>query len=93
MSDRVLSTMTARETITRMQQVNNGPLMDQIQQLANMGQTLSDPGVWDGNLAQRFRGDWPQQHQQLRQAQETLEQLRAQSQQINQNIMGAGGNA
>lgn len=92
MADRVLSTLTARETIQRMQQIINGPLLEQIQQLANLGQTLSDPNVWDGNLATRFRGDWPQQHQQLRHAQETLERLRAQSQQINQNIMSAGGN-
>ncbi|MCB9120421.1 MAG: hypothetical protein M9936_02500 [Caldilinea sp.] len=92
MSDRVLSTVTAKETITRMQQIISGPLMDQIQQLANLGQTLSDPNVWDGTLAIKFRGDWPQTHQTLKQAQEALEQLRANSQQINQNIMTAGGN-
>jgi len=68
MSDRVLSTVTAKETITRMQQIISGP------------------------LAIKFRGDWPQTHQTLKQAQEALEQLRANSQQINQNIMTAGGN-
>jgi len=93
MSDRVLSTGTAKQAIQKMQQIINGPLTEQIDALNREGQTLSDPNVWDGNLAQKFRSDWPQMHSALLKAKEAVEQLRAQSQQINQDIMSAGGNA
>jgi uncharacterized protein YukE len=93
MSGRVLSTDTAKQAIQKMQQIINGPLMEQIDALNREGQTLSDPNVWDGNLAQQFRNDWPQTHSALLKAKEAVEQLRAQSQQINQDIMTAGGNA
>lgn len=93
MSDRVLSTMTAKETIVKMQQVINGPLVEQIQQLAQQGQTLSDANVWDGQLAIKFRGEWPQTHQSLVKTKEALEELRRNIEQINRNIMTAGGNA
>jgi len=92
MSERVLSTAAAKEAIQKMQQVINGPLMEQIDALNREGQTLSDPNVWDGRLAQQFRQDWPQMHSTLMKAKEALEELRANSQRINQDIMTAGGN-
>ncbi len=92
MTDRVLSSGQAREAIQRLQQIVSGPLMEQINTLAREGQTLSQPDVWDGRLAQQFRSDWPQQHTALMRARDTLEDLRQQAQQINQNIMQAGGN-
>jgi uncharacterized protein YukE len=93
MAGRVLSTDSARQAIQKMQQIVNGPLMEQIESLNREGQTLSDPNVWDGNLAQQFRGDWwPQMHNALLKAKEAVEQLRANAQRINQDIMTAGGN-
>ena len=92
MSDRVLSTMTAKETIVKMRQVINGPLMEQIQQLAQQGQTLSDRNVWDGNLANDFRTRWQETHQTLMKTQQALDELRQTIEQINSNIMTAGGN-
>jgi len=92
MSERVLSTAQAEQAIQQMQQIINGPLADQIDALNRQGQTLSDANVWDGRLAQKFRQDWPQMHSTLMKAKEAVEQLRAQSQQINQDIMRAGGN-
>jgi uncharacterized protein YukE len=92
MAGRVLSTDTAKQSINKMQQIINGPLMEQISALNNEGQTLSDPGVWDGNLAQKFRGEWPQHHSALTKAKEAVEQLRQQIQAINEDIMRAGGN-
>ncbi len=92
MSERVLSTVTAKQSIVRMQQVINGPLLDQINSLNREGQTLSDVNNWDGRLAQQFRGEWPNIYRTLMQAKEQLEQLRSQVQQINDNIMSAGGN-
>jgi uncharacterized protein YukE len=92
MSERVLSTETARQAIQKMQQIINGPLMEQIDALNREGQTLSDPNVWDGRLAQQFRSEWPQTHSALMKAKEALEELRADSDQINQDIMTAGGN-
>ena len=93
MATRVLSTETAKASITRMQQVINGGLIEQIEALNREGQTLSQPDVWDGNLATQFRGNWPQTYQALVKAKQGLEELRANVQKINQNIMSAGGNA
>jgi len=92
MSERVLSTGEAKQAITKMQQIINGPLMEQIDALNREGQTLSDPNVWDGRLAQQFRNEWPQTHSTLLKTKEALEELRANSQRINQDIMTAGGN-
>ena len=92
MAGRVLSTDTAKSSITKMQTIINGPLLEQINALNSEGQTLSDSNVWDGNLAQQFRGQWPEMHSALQKAREAVEQLRQQIQTINENIMTAGGN-
>jgi len=93
MTDRVLSTQTARQAITKLQQIINGGLIEQLQALKQEGQILSDPNVWDGQLAVQFREEWQATYQSLEKTQQQLEQLRAKSQKINQNIMQAGGNA
>jgi uncharacterized protein YukE len=93
MPDRVLSSGEARASIQRFQSVINGPLLDQINALNREGQLLSDPNNWDGRLAQEFRATWPETHQQLLRVKESLEELRQRVQQINQNILQAGGNA
>jgi uncharacterized protein YukE len=93
MPDRVLSSGEARASIQRFQSVINGPLLDQINALNREGQLLSDPNNWDGRLAQEFRASWPETHQQLLRVKESLEELRQRVQQINQNILQAGGNA
>ena len=92
MADRVLSTGEARQAITKMQQIINGPLLDQITQLNNQGQILSNPNVWDGRLASQFRSDWPEVNATLIKAKNALEELRTSVQKINENIMTAGGN-
>ncbi len=92
MSDRVLSTATARETIVAFQAIITGPLLDQLNQLNSKGQILSQPDNWDGRLATEFRTYWADTHQKLMSIQQALEELRRQIQQINQNIMQAGGN-
>jgi uncharacterized protein YukE len=93
MSDRVLSTATAREAITAFQAIVNGPLIEQISQLNSKGQILSQPNNWDGQLAIQFRSHWSDTHQRLIAIQQSLEELRRQIHQINQNIMQAGGNS
>ncbi len=91
---RVLSTDEAKSSIQRVQQLVSGPLSDQIRQLDGEGRTLSDPNVWDGNLANEFRGSiWPQTKSALDKMTIALEELRARIEVINQNIMTAGGNA
>jgi uncharacterized protein YukE len=92
MTDRVLTTAQAREAIQKLQQIINGPLLDQIRSLDNQGRMLADSSVWDGNLAQQFRSEWPVVHQTLMKTQQTLDELRQNVQRINQNIMTAGGN-
>jgi uncharacterized protein YukE len=94
MSTRVLSTQEAKSSIQRLQSIINGGLMDTISQLNTEGQRLSDPNVWDGNLANQFRGDvWPRTKQSLDRMHQALEELRTQVDRINLDIMSAGGNA
>jgi uncharacterized protein YukE len=92
MSDRVLSTGAARQAIERFQRIVQGPLLQQINDLHREGQLLSDPTQWDGRLAAQFRDHWADTHQRLAAVQQSLEELRRQIAQINQNIMQAGGN-
>ena len=90
---RVLSTPEAKQSVTRMQTIINQGLLDQINLLDREGSTLSDPNVWDGDLAATFRSDWPGTSATLKRIQQDLESLRARVQQINGDIMVAGGNA
>ena len=89
---RVLSTTEARESIGRMQAVIGGGLTDQIAQLKQLGQRLSDPNVWDGSLAGQFRGTWPQTATMLDRITAELEDLRVRVDRVNADIMAAGGN-
>ena len=89
---RVLSSEQARSAITQMQSIINGGLTTEINNLNTQGQALSDPNIWDGPLAERFRGStWPETRSALDRAKTELEQLRGQLQQISTNIMTAGG--
>ena len=91
---RVLSTDQAKTAITQIPAIINGGLTEQISKLDTQGKILSDPNVWDGQLAQTFRGDtWPATKSALDKAKTELDQLRDQLQRIAQNIMQAGGNA
>ncbi len=88
---RVLSTDTARTAITTMSSIINGGLADQINQLDQQGQQLSQPDVWDGGLAQQFRSAWPQTSRSLQSVKAELEELRQKVERINADIMAAGG--
>ena len=89
---RVLSTEQAKQAIQQMQSIINGGFTDQITQLDAQGRTLSDPNVWDGPLAERFRGStWPETKSALDKAKTELEQLRDQLQRISTDIFSAGG--
>ncbi|HEC10459.1 MAG TPA: pyrophosphorylase [Acidimicrobiales bacterium] len=91
---RVLSTDQARQAVANLGRIVDGDLVGQLGALRAEGATLSDPNVWDGMEAARFRGEtWPQAESALRQMIEALQQLRTYVQTINQNIMTAGGNA
>ncbi|MGH8884620.1 MAG: pyrophosphorylase [Egibacteraceae bacterium] len=92
MAQRVLSTQEAKTAVTQMQSIVNGDLTSTIDNLKKQGQTLSDPNVWDGNLANQFRGDvWPTANTALDNMKTQLEELRQQVQKINDDIMAAGG--
>jgi hypothetical protein len=92
MPGRVLSTDEAKSSIQRIQSIVSGGLADQISQLNTEGTRLSQPDVWDGPLAEQFRGDiWPSTKAALDKARTELEELQQKLQTIAQNIMSAGG--
>ena len=91
MSARVLSTPEAVQAAQRLQAILSGSLTGDLRQLQQLGQTLSNPNDWDGPIASKFRGEWPNEEKALQQAITNLEQLQKQAQQILQNIMKAGG--
>lgn len=94
MSARVLSSDQGKSSIAKMQTIVAGGLTDQIQALKAEGQTLSDPNVWDGALAEDFRANtWPATAVALEQTAQALEELRGRIQGINADIMTAGGNS
>src|ERR1044072_6872128 len=86
-SGRVLSSPEAKQSVTRMQTIINQGLLEQINLLDGEGSALSDPNVWDGELAAVFRSDWPGTSSTLKRIQQDLETLRARVQQINGDIM------
>ena len=88
---RVLSTTEAREAIARMHAVIGGGLTDQVGQLKQQGQRLSDPNVWDGSLAGQFRASWPQTAAMLDRITADLEELQVRIDRVNADIMTAGG--
>ncbi|MBK0421445.1 pyrophosphorylase [Leucobacter sp. CSA2] len=91
---RVLSTEEAKTAIRQIQSIINGGFTEQIDSLDAQGRILSDANVWDGPLAQQFRGTvWPDTHAALGKVKTELEELRAQLDQIAQNIFTAGGGA
>jgi X-X-X-Leu-X-X-Gly heptad repeat protein len=93
MTERVLSSEQSRTAITQMQSILSGQFDGTVQNLLSVGATLSDPNVWDGQVAANFRNTlWPQVSSGLKQAQEGLQQLQQQISKINENIMQAGGN-
>mgnify|MGYP000872506479 FL=1 len=89
---RVLSTDAARTAVAAMSSIINGGLAEQIAQLDRQGQQLSQPDVWDGNLAGQFRSAWPQTSRSLQTVRTELDELRLQVERINADIMAAGGN-
>ena len=85
MSDRVLSTDTAKQAINQLQTIINNGFNDQ-------GETLSNRNNWDGPLANQFREDvWPQTHKALIKAKDELEKLQVNLQKISEEIFRAGG--
>ena len=88
---RVLSTDTARSSITSLASIIDGGLADQIGQLDHHGRTLSQPDVWDGGLATQFRSTWPEMSKRLQAARADLDELRRTVDRINADIMAAGG--
>ena len=89
---RILSTEQAKTSIKQIQSIITGGFTDQITQLDAQGKTLSDPNVWDGPLASKFRSStWPETKAALDKAKQQLEELRGQLDSIAANIFSAGG--
>lgn len=91
MSAIIKSTPQAIDAITTMQAIINGGLTDQVQSLANAGDTAGDPGNWDGPLAEQFRQVWTDTKGNLNRVLADLGALRERLQVVQTNIQTAGG--
>ncbi len=89
---RVLAGDEAVAAINKMKTNINQGLDAEIKAIIDSGRTLSQPDVWDGDLAIRFRNEWPNTSRQLEEAKAELERLNQQIDQISKNILSAGGN-
>jgi uncharacterized protein YukE len=69
-----------------MQNIIEGPLMEQITALDREANTLSQPNVWDGKSASQFRGQWPEIHSKLKAVKEAVSQLRQAAQNVQDDI-------
>ena len=74
-SDTVMITPTGRDAIDKMKRAIDSDLLNNIQTLADKGQTLSNPSVWEGQAANKFRGEWPEIERSLRRMHEQLTEL------------------
>jgi uncharacterized protein YukE len=88
----VLSTPEGEAAYRKMEQIINGELQTAIRQLNQQGELLSNPKVWDGNNAEKFRGTWAQAHKSLQKFQADLLELKQTVQKINENIQLSGNN-
>jgi uncharacterized protein YukE len=86
MADRVLVTAAAEAATRKMESIINGPLLEQINALNREAQTLSDPNVWDGRSATKFRSRWPEIHSKLKAMQEAVEELRRFAKDVHQDV-------
>ncbi len=94
MATRVLATPEAAAAIGQIESILNSGLTETIQSLNQQGGILSEPNVWDGNLADDFRGNvWPACSRALANAHTQLQELQGRLKTIHANIMQAGGNA
>ena len=93
MATRVLATPEAATAISQIESILNSGLAQTIQNLNTQGGVLSEPNVWDGNLADDFRNNvWPSCSQALNNAHQQLQDLQTKLKAIHANIMEAGGN-
>ena len=88
MEDDVRVTVRGKNAIDKMKRVIDGDLLNNIQTLAQEGNTLSEPGVWQGKAANRFRGEWPEIEGNLRRIREQLLELQTRINNTHINIFG-----
>ncbi|MGH9137667.1 MAG: pyrophosphorylase [Acidimicrobiales bacterium] len=91
MSARVLATPEAVDQVGRMNQVVEGRLREELQQLNAAADRLSDSNVWDGPHAAEFRGMWADIRPRLEQARADLGSLQQRIRAITGEILAAGG--
>jgi hypothetical protein len=93
MPGRVLATDQAIAAVGQLKSVLNGGLQDEVNQLKQLGSTLCDTNVWDGQVAGDFRDNvWPGVSRSLDDMLHALEDLRGKIDEVTRNIMAAGGN-
>lgn len=91
MTMRVLASPEAIEQAEVMRRVVEQGLVEQLATLNQAAGRLSDPEVWDGPHAVRFRGVWAEVAPRLEQARADLADLRSRIDAICSQILAAGG--
>jgi len=73
--DEIRITASGRNAIDKMKRAIDGDLLSNVETLAREGKVLSDPTVWQGKAASRFRSEWPEIEQKLRKMRQELLEL------------------
>lgn len=85
---RVLATQQAKDAANQMLALA-GPVKQQVGRVLQYGSILADPHRWDGGLAGKWRNDWDQDANRLRQIAAKLEELEHRAQQVIDDIFKA----
>ncbi len=89
--DRVLTTAEAPAAATQMGSIINGTFASDVRNLDNQGKKLSEPNIWDGPHAQKFRDAWPRINTTLTNLLSQLGDLQQAVKNVNDDIRHAGG--
>jgi hypothetical protein len=87
----VLTTQQALDLITQMAGQIDGPVTSQINTLKTQGQRLSDPNVFAGGYASKFRSTWSEATTVMNKMVTDLNELRTNLDKAHQSIISQGG--
>ena len=88
---RVLTTQEALTQVREMERIINGDLQSNVNRLLQLTQRLTDPAVWAGGAANRYRSQAENWRSAIQNALQKVREMQDQADLINARIREAGG--